>query len=436
MAYELTDRDIYISKTKQTNLNLFWAGFILYTVSYQLTTTLIYFNIVQLQALQFLGLLMFSYATVNIIKFRIKNSYLKTIYYLYLLWSVSIMARGFLFDISSIKESLANPGSGLLIYFVPLFLLFPVNFAYYRKLFQVIFILSLFYLLYSLIFIKHVFDPDRQSTLAQGIVENFTMMSFASGFTLLTYVYHSKFRRLVAFGTMMAMLLFAIYRARRGLILMSVTTLLSVVIVYLIVTKRTAMVIYVVIIMGLLGYFYYSSLYNQKNFGIFNFLVERSDEDTRTGVEDAMKDDMSSTEWIIGKGINGEYYCPNIDALDEKGYRNVVETGYLQIILKGGIGSLVLLLLIFIPALYRGFTKSKNIFGKACAIWLLLWTAFLYPSIGNTFTMSYIIAWLSVAVCYSPHILNMTDTEIADAMIEPKKSSGRKPINRVAQPEV
>ena len=122
------------------------------------------------------------------------------------------------------------------------------------------------------------------------------------------------------------------------------------------------MVLYVVILAALIGYFYYSSLYNQKNFGIFNFLVERGNEDTRTGVEDAMKDDMSSTDWIWGKGFDGEYYCPNIDDLDTRGYRAFVETGFLQIMLKGGIGSLALLLLILIPAMWQGITKGKNIF--------------------------------------------------------------------------
>lgn len=435
MAYELTDKDLYISRSKQTSLNLFWGGILLYDVAYELTTTLLYFNIVQLQALQFLGIMLFVYGALNIIKFKIKNGYLKAMYYMYLLWLVGVMARGFTFDFFSIKESLVSPGYGLFIYFVPLFLLLPVNFAYYRKLFEVIFIMSLFYLLLSLIFVKHVFDPNRQSTLSQGIVENFTMLSFGSGFTMLTYLYHSKIRRLFAFGTMMAMLLFAVYRARRGLILMSVTTLLSVLIVYLIVTKRTAMVAYVVIIIALFGYLYYSSLYNQKNFGIFNFLVERSDEDTRTGVEDAMKDDMSDTDWIIGKGINGEYYCPSIDELDTRGYRTVVETGFLQIILKGGFGSLVLLLLILIPALFRGIAKGRNILCKASGIWILLWILFLYPTVGNTFAMNHILVWIAVGICFSPTIMKMTDAEVFEALQTPKRAPSRKGVTRIIPQE-
>lgn len=425
MRYQITDKDLYISKSKQTNLNLFWAGYIMYIFGYEMGSTLIYFNIVQMQMIQFAGIALFVYAAASIIKFDIKNGYLKAIYILYLLVLLGVMGRGFIFDFFSIKESLVNTGYGLFIYFVPLFLLFPVNFAYYRKLFQVIFIFSIIYLVMSLAFIKDVFNPDRRSTLSQGIVENFAMMSFCSAFTLLTYIYHSKTRKLFAFATMFAMLLFAVYRARRGMILMSVTNLLCVLIVYLIVTKRTAMVVIIALIIGVIGYFYYSSLYNQSNFGPFNFLIERSDEDTRTGVEDAMKEDMTSTDWIIGKGINGEYYCPSIDELDQTGYRTVVETGYLQIILKGGILALALNLLIFIPALIKGF-KGKNILSKAAGFSLLMWIAFLYPTVGNTFSMTHIIAWISVGICFSPKITNMTDAEVFEALQEPKKVPSRK----------
>ncbi len=436
MAYELTDSDLYISKAKQKNLDLFWFGVLMYFLGYELSVTLIYFNIVQMQLIQFAGLGIFMYAGMNIVKFKIKNGYLKGLYIIYLLWLAGIIVRGFRFDMFSIKESLVSPGYGLLIYFTPLFLLFPINFAYYRKLFQVIFIMAIMYLLLSLAFIKDVFNSDRQSLLSQGIVENFTMLSFGSAFILLTYLYHSKMRRLIAFGTMMAMLLFAVYRARRGLIMMTVTNLLCVVIVYLIVAKRTAMVAYVVIIIGLMGYFYYSSLYNQKNFGIFNFLIDRNDEDTRSNVEDAMKDDMTQTDWIIGKGINGGYYCPNIDAYDQTGYRDVVETGFLQIMLKGGGGALALMLLIFIPALIRGFSKGRNILSKAAAISILLWILFLYPTVGNQFAMNYIIVWISVGICFSPKILNMTDAEVLSALEEPKKAAIRKSARQFAAQDV
>jgi hypothetical protein len=435
MAYYITDKDLYISKAKLKNLNIFWLGFLLYTLGYELGCTIVYLNIVQMQLIQFTGIMLLFYGAVNLLQFNIKNGYLKAVYSIYLLWLLWVISRGFNFDVSAVKESLVNPGYGIFIYLTPLFLLMPVNFAYYRKLFQVIFILSIMYFGLSLVFIKDIFNSDRQSLLSQGIVENFTMMSFCSAFTLLTYLYHNKWRKLFAFAAMGVMLLCAIYRARRGLIMMTVTNMLCVLIVYLIVTKRVAMVVFMILVIAVVGYFYYSSIYNQKNFGIFNFLIERSDEDTRSGVEIAMKEDMTTTDWIIGKGINGEYYCPNIDVLDERGYRSVMETGYLEISLKGGIGSLVLMGLIFIPAIVRGF-GAKNILGIAASISILLWILFLVPTVCDQFAMTYIIVWLSVGICFSPKILNMTDAEVAAALEEPKKVSGPKSINRFTPQDI
>ncbi len=426
MIYDINDKDVYLSRFKENNLNLFWIGYLLYALSYNLSATIVYIDIKQLQAIQFLGIALFTYASINILRFKFKSSYLRVVFILYLLSQFGVIFRGFIFDFFYVKEQLFDIGYGLFIYLAPLFLLFPQNFTYYRKLFLVIIIQSGAYLLFSAVFIKDLFNPDRQSTLSQGIAENFTALGFSVAFVLFTYIYHSSKRRMWALGLMAISVLVVVYRARRGWIFMHITTLLSILMIYLIVSKRTILVTYLAILMTLVGYFYYTNLYNQSNFGIFNFLVERGDEDTRTGVEVLFYEDMSITDWIIGKGINGEYYCPNIDLLDTRGYRNVIETGYLQIILKGGIVSLVLLLLILIPSVIQGLFKSKNIFCKAFGLWTLLWIIYLYPTVGNTFTMQYILVWFGVGVCYSKKIRNMTDEQIAGYLAPVKKSFSRK----------
>ncbi len=425
MIYDINDKDVFISRAKEKNLNIFWGGYLLFALSYNLSATIVYIDIRQLQALQFLGILLFTYGAVNILKFKIKSSYLKVVFILYFLWQIGIIVRGYRFDFFYLKEQLFDIGYGIFIYLTPLFLLFPQNFAYYRKLFLVIIIQSGAYLLFSTVFIKDLFNPDRQSTLSQGIAENFTALGFSIAFLLFTYIYHTSKKRLWALGLMAISLLIVVYRARRGWIFMHVTTLLSILMIYLIVSKRTIMVTYLAILMALVGYFYYTNLYNQSNFGIFNFLVERGDEDTRTGVEVLFHEDMNSDEWLVGKGINGDYYCPNIDP-DSTGYRSVIETGYLQLILKGGIINLVLLLLILIPSVIQGLFMSKNIFCKAFGLWTLLWIIYLYPTVGNSFTMQYILVWIGVGVCYNKKIRNMTDEQITTYLTPVKKTKSRK----------
>jgi hypothetical protein len=427
---EITIKDLNISNTQKQNLNFFWIGYCIYIVAYCLTATVLYFKLVQLQALMFIGILLFLYGAMNIIKFRLKEPYLKNIFIVYMLWLVSVLVRGMQPNPAFIKELMVDPGYGLFIYFVPLVLLFPQNFAFYRKMFDIILILGLFYVLLSGIFIKHVLDPDRRSTLAQGVVENFSMLSYPVFFVVLTYLYHEKKRKIFALGLTALMLLFAVYRARRGMIFMCVSTFLFCLMVYLIVSKKTFMVIYLAIIIAVVGALFYSSLYNQSNFGIFTFLVERGDEDTRTGVEVAFEEDMSQTQWIIGKGVAGDYYCPGIDA-PENWYRSVIETGYLQIILKGGIVSLVLLLSLIVPAMIKGMFYSKNILSKASGIWLLLWIFYLYPTVSNGFTMHYMIVWTCVGICYNKKIRQLTDGQVKEFLNDSKKSKAARKFNLI-----
>ena len=79
---------------------------------------------------------------------------------------------------------------------------------------------------------------------------------------------------------------------------------------------------------------------------------------------------MKTPDWIAGRGITGQYFCPDIEEEQFNDYRSVIETGYLNIILKGGFVSLILLLLITIPAIIKGIFYSNNILSKAAGIWI------------------------------------------------------------------
>jgi hypothetical protein len=77
---------------------------------------------------------------------------------------------------------------------------------------------------------------------------------------------------------------------------------------------------------------------------------------------------MKTEDWVIGRGMLGQYYCPGVDEATFQNsytdYRNMIETDYLNIILKGGLISLGLVLLITIPAAIKGIFYSKTYFQK------------------------------------------------------------------------
>lgn len=126
-----------------------------------------------------------------------------------------------------------------------------------------------------------------------------------------------------------------------------------------------------------------------------------------------MYSSMNTKFWIFGKGIDGKYYCPTVINLADNSYdRPVIETGYLQIILKGGIVSLVLLGLILLPAVYKGLFKSQNILTKGAAMFMVVWMVSLYPTVGNTFSVPYLLLWISAGICYSKQIRSTPDIAI------------------------
>jgi hypothetical protein len=93
-------------------------------------------------------------------------------------------------------------------------------------------------------------------------------------------------------------------------------------------------------------------------------------------------------------------------------YRSVIETGYLQIILNGGIVSLVLLLLIMIPAIVKGFIYSKNLLSKAAAAWIVLFFLYEYPGVPSIFSFNYILVWISLGICYSKDISQIPEDKM------------------------
>ncbi len=403
-----------ISNKQLQNLNFFWLGFIIYSFSYSLSGTG-YVNYIIFQSFQIIGLGLIFISAIKLIQFKIDNEYLRTIFTAYCFWLLILIVRGIgsLSDYIFLKTFLFDPAYGGMLYVAPLILLFPKKLDFYKKAFDIIFIFCIFYILYDILFLRDLVNSDRTSLRSVGIVETSTDLSFPCGFLLLTFAYQNNKRKLLSIMTILLTLLFSIIRARRGLIIMTSGIIIFSYILYLFTSKSKISIVYLTILIISIGALYTSSIYKVNN-RLFGFILDRGSEDTRTGVELYFYADMKTKDWIIGRGINGEYYCPGIEEDAPTDYRNVIETGYLQTILKGGIISLGLLLLITIPAVIKGLFYSKNTLSKAAAIWILLALLSLYPATLNTFTLRYLLVWLAVGICYSKNIRNMSDKSLKE----------------------
>lgn len=416
------DNVLTVSRKQEANLGYFWYGFAIYMLFFFLASTESPFlSAASCQGFQIIGFGLMILGGLGLMQFKFDSNYLKILFILNLLYSVTIVLRGSKYDFDSLKQMFLDITFGIWPYFASVVLLLPRNIKHYKKIFFILLIFGAAFLLGVTIFYDTLHDYDRLNLVSQGLVENLSsILGLPVGYLLLNYIYHTGKKGIEAIGiknifaglVMAVALFFAIFRARRGLIFVNLTTLSCVGMLYIISTKKKALIIFVAVFLAAIASL---SVSNVKTPAMFNFLLDRGEEDTRSGVEDYMYADMSQADWIIGKGIKGKYYCPVVDNVNDAegaGYRDNIETGYLQIILKGGILSLGLILLMLFPAVYKGLFKSKNVLSKAAALWIFLWIVYLYPTGGLVFNMSYVLVWISVGICYSDKIRNLSDDVI------------------------
>lgn len=362
------------------------------------------------QLIQLAGLAIFFFFISFLIRFQIKNHYLKILFLVYSLWTLITILRGIHFNVNDLGYFFLSADYGGILYFSPLILLCLKNLNF-KKLFEVILILGIIFILLDVLFIRKLLDRSFEN---QNVIEYLVRsLALPCGFLLLTYKYHSNSKKLLALVVLGLSILFSVYKARRGLTITLLSIVAGVYCVYLSYSKEKVIVIYLAVLLITLAAFYSSNIYNINENKLLSMIAERGDENTRKGVELYFYNDMKSNDWIMGRGLNGEYYCPDITEDQPTDYRDLIETGYLQIILKGGIIRLVLILLISIPAIVLGFFHSKNLLSKASATWIVIALISLYPTTVESFSLHYLLVWISIGICYSKETRELSNAEIS-----------------------
>jgi hypothetical protein len=408
--------NVYNKKTSRA-LNMFWTGYVIYITCYMLMISAVVSP--KITYLQLLGMVIFLIPSIQLIRFKIKNQYLRTVYILYCAWLFYVVMRGFKFNKEYLFATFIEAYSGIFLYLAPLILLFPKDLIYLKKVINVILVLSVIYLICDVVFFKALFSSRSEN--GQTIVEYFAkIMGIPCGFILFTLEYHRDKRKAwavwgrlwVLFIAVLTVLL-AVVRARRGLIFMSVNVLVFTYLIYNYANKANLFFKFFPLLLVFFATIYTVNLFtNKSKSGAFSLITQRLNEDTRSGVIEYFYLDMSQRDWIVGKGIDGIYWSPT--GATEDGYRAVVETDYLQIMLKGGMISLGLLLLILVPAIILGLFYSKNILSKAAAVWIFLLMFALFPATVATFSLNFLLVWISVGICYSKEIRNMPEEKVKE----------------------
>lgn len=284
-------------------------------------------------------------------------------------------------------------------YLLPFIILKLPNEKYFKELLRLFFKISL--LVIPLWIINHSELVQIGTYKAEDIG---SYLPFISAFLLGLSTYFSKKQRNINIIIWAIYFMLMMLNARRNV---SFSLLLYAVIAYIFTSlsslkknvAKTLIVFLFSILTGLILLLNFDSLVS----GVFNNMANRANEDTRSGVEGLFFADFSNapvTDWIFGRGMDGGYYQPmrNEETGEVSDNRRVIETGYLNMMLKGGIIYDAVIILIMLLAIKRGFTKHNSVY-KYISIILLTYFIDLYTTNPVcTFSVRSILFWFCISI--------------------------------------
>jgi hypothetical protein len=408
---------------QQKYMTRFLFGILIYSISVNLLHDLFPGKIINV--FQLCGLGIFLHYWFKLASWQnISSWYLRIIISLLLIWEIYIVFHGFIFQYPYLKEHLFADNRTT-PYLLPLAAFVSVNDSLFlQKIFKYSHKLGIIFLItFPFLFAYLLSD--------QSLSEQYVwILAMGSGFILLTSFYHPKKKNIIALIVMVLALLLITIMARRSIMLTCACFLLFSFLIIPVINKNTpiikkAIFIFSFIFVVMVGY----SLFVSNQYGIFYKITKRATVDSREDVFFFYSMDMSNTDLLIGKGLNGTYYCPGIDRAWNNGedvrhrdldYRVHIECGYLQLLLNGGIIYLAIYLLILIPAIIKGMFFSRNLFSKSCAILILMHLIDMAPFGLPSFSWRGFLVWFCVAICYSKE-MRLKDEDAMKQFLVPEK---------------
>ena len=405
--------DLRAAKKNDKETLFFFLGAIVYLYGFILAY---WIPVVYAQLVQAMALIPVLFFGVKMATVQTNEPYLKVMFTLFMASNAFIILRTEGLNYGKIKDYLFSDFR-FWPYLVP-FTAFIVKKPFlFGRLFNLIFWFGLFFILFSAINWGRYMTTTAVAELSIGI------FSSASGLILLTWPYHNLPKKIVATVALLLALYLSAVLARRNIILTTAAFIVFSYLTYLFFMRdkptKKFLSMYAVAMLVIGGISFFADRKNSS----FKLLAGRAKDDTREYVFDQYFLSMENNMWM-GKGIDGTYYCPlvteDID-IDPVEYRDLIECGYLQVMLKGGIVNLFLLLSILVPAVILGVFCSNNFFTKGCGVLIFLWLVDMAPYGLPAFSLRYILVWICVGVCFDKRIRSMSEEAIRNFIALPLK---------------
>lgn len=327
---------------------------------------------------------------------------------LFLCWNIYLIIGSF----SNILNPFGNYfnlkyyiSGGLYLFFIPFLCCVDFNLCFYIKTFKLIFKFLFIYLLCAILF---------YATSTPINLELFTRyLVGGGGILLLTLSYYSERRQKIIVFSMLVATIIMMLLARRNIVVFLGSVI---VFAYMInywwkdsfQRKRKVFFRGIMVLIFILGLpiLAYSNVFGDFIYKMNGGMSSRED------VIECFYIDFNNNpaDWIYGRGFWGEFDGGVLNNENsESGLRTRIENGYLQLILKGGLMYLILLVLVSVKAMYKGFFKSRNMLCKGFASLILInfvdMIGFGVPEV----TLKYMMVFVAIAACNSEWLLNSTD---------------------------
>jgi hypothetical protein len=350
------------------------------------------------------------YKIVNPLKGRIR-----ILFYAYLWWIVFMIFRPIFSgqEFSEWNFYLGNP-YGLTSYFLPFVVLLGIRIISLPKFFKIIFVFSIIgFVFFALNFntmqavVLRGITMSLDGEIGLGDLANRYYYWFSiSSLSLLCYEFVDNRYKWFAVFTSLFMLFLLAYFARRSGVFMFVLYFLGMFYLYLEQSKSRYQFVKILLVLAIISITFVTvTKYSDSTFSI---LFNRLDDDSRSDVDETIiKYLTTENAWLFGKGIDGAYKHPAFDLP-----RYTHETGYLYLILKGGIINLFFYVSLLLHAAYMGFFKTRNRLTKALALYVFFHVVFLIPFGVPSFDLEYLLVWIAFALCESSIWRLMTNQQI------------------------
>lgn len=193
---------------------------------------------------------------------------------------------------------------------------------------------------------------------------------------------------------------------RRGILLLYFCSYLCYVYIRTYLFKKKNNTLFCILIIAFIIYYIISN-YGEE---LFPFLYNRLLDDTRTETENELIQDLSrSNDMILGRGLSGTYKSYFVDEYN----RNGIETGYLNMVLKGGWIYVIIYGFFVIPAIIKGLFYSNNYIVKMLAIYCTLWLIYFNTASSNmSFSIRYVFFLFGIFICYNSFYREINNEEI------------------------